>query len=291
MPHLSMMQWDAMNQLSAVSRQVVNNNPLPMTLPETTYYVYDGSGQRVRKVTERQNSTRKNERIYLGGFEIYRDYDGTDGAIVLERETLHIMDDQQRVALVETRTDTPTPVQLIRYQFGNHLGSASLELDEAGQVIAYEEYYPYGTTSYQNGRNSVEVNVKRYRYTGKERDEETGFTYHGARYYAPWLGRWVSCDPVGVSDGLAVFTYAHNNPMKFLDRDGRQTTPENINSPPPAQPKLNIEDSLQELAPKTHWGGQLQDGPPVPDTKPHIPETPQEVQGLLDRISVAERLT
>ena len=53
----------------------------------------------------------------------------------LERETLHVMDDQQRIALVETRTqgDDGSPAQLIRYQLGNHLGSASLELDEAGR--------------------------------------------------------------------------------------------------------------------------------------------------------------
>jgi hypothetical protein len=37
---------------------------------------------------------------------------------------------------------------------------------------------------------------KRYRYTGKERDEESGLYYHGARYYAPWLGRWTAIDPL-----------------------------------------------------------------------------------------------
>ena len=85
--------------MSATSRQVVNDGT-----PETTYYVYDAGGQRVRKVTERQNGTRKNERIYLGGFEIYREYDGDGTSVTLERETLHVMDDKQRIALVETRT-------------------------------------------------------------------------------------------------------------------------------------------------------------------------------------------
>ena len=178
--------------------------------PETTYYVYDAAGQRVRKVTERQNGARKNERIYLGGFEIYREYDGNGTSVTLERETLHVMDDKQRIALVETRTqgDDGSPAQLIRYQFGNHLGSASLELDDAGQIISYEEYYPYGSTSYQAGRSAAEVSLKRYRYTGKERDEETGFSYHGARYYAPWLGRWVSCDPVGLKGGIVLYRFA-----------------------------------------------------------------------------------
>ena len=68
---------------------------------ETTYYVYDAGGQRVRKVTELATGQVKDERIYLGGFEIYRK---THGADALVRETLHIMDDKQRIALVETRT-------------------------------------------------------------------------------------------------------------------------------------------------------------------------------------------
>ena len=77
--------------------------------------------------------------------------------MTLERETLHVMDDKARIALVETRTqgDDGSPAQLIRYQFGNHLGSVCLELDSTGQVIAYEEYYPYGSTSYQAGRTRL----------------------------------------------------------------------------------------------------------------------------------------
>ncbi len=48
--------------------------------------------------------TRKYERIYLGGFEVYREYNGNGTAVELERETLHILDDTQRVAMVETKT-------------------------------------------------------------------------------------------------------------------------------------------------------------------------------------------
>jgi hypothetical protein len=70
MPHLTLIQWDFKDQLHATARQVVNNGT-----PETNFYVYDAAGQRVRKVTERQNGSRKNERIYLGGFEIYREFE------------------------------------------------------------------------------------------------------------------------------------------------------------------------------------------------------------------------
>src|SRR6202011_2633274 len=105
-------------------------------------------------------------------------------------------------------TAIPSPTSLIRYQFDNHLGSACLELDDNAAVISYEEYFPYGSTSYQARPNNADVSLKRYRYTGKERDEENGFYYHGARYYAPWLGRWTSADPAGIVDGINIYIYA-----------------------------------------------------------------------------------
>jgi RHS repeat-associated protein len=194
--------------------------------------VYDASGQRVRKITERQadagqTPTRRKERIYLGGFEIYREYNSDGTTVSLERETLHIMDDQQRIALVETRTqgNDDSPLQLIRYQLGNHLGSASLELSDQGAIVSYEEYYPYGSTSYQGGRSVAEVGLKRYRYTGKERDGETGLYYHGARYYAAWLGRWVSADPAGLVDGTNRYNYVSGRPSILRDGDGREGEP------------------------------------------------------------------
>ena len=222
MPHLTLMQWDFKDQLSATARQAVNTG-----VPETTHYIYDGAGQRVRKVTERQNGSRKAERIYLGGLEIYHEFNSNDTGIALEHETLHIMDDKQRIALVETRTfDTagndPAPLRLIRYQLGNHLGSASLELDDQARIASYEEYASYGSTSYQAVRSQTET-AKRYRYTGKERDEENGLYFHGARYYAPWLGRWMSADPAGMVDGVNLYTYAIANPLNLYDPDGTQS--------------------------------------------------------------------
>jgi RHS repeat-associated protein len=216
MPHLPTMEWDFKDQLHATQQQVVNN-----TGGEKTYYVYGASGQRSRKVTESPNGTKKKERTYFGGFEVYREY-GAEGAVSLARETLHVMDSKQRIALVETRTqgNDGSSAQLIRCQSGNHLGSASLELDDTGQLISYEEYYPYGSTSYQAGRSAAEVSLKQYRYTGMERDEESGFNYHEVRYYAPWLGRWISSDPVGIADNLNTYSYARNCPTVFLDRSG-----------------------------------------------------------------------
>jgi RHS repeat-associated protein len=193
----------------------------------TAFYVYDASGQRVRKVWEKNNGNLIEERIYFGGFEIFRKHGGAIGAntATLERETLHVMDDKRRIALVETRTldtagDDQAPRQMIRYQFGNHLGSASLELDEQAQIISYEEYAPYGSSTYQAVRSQTET-AKRYRYTGKERDEEAGFYYHGARYYAPWLGRWTACDPAGEEEGPNLYQCCFGNPTGFVDPDGQ----------------------------------------------------------------------
>jgi RHS repeat-associated protein len=222
MPQLQVMQWDFKDQLQMSQRQVVNaaDTEGMQRQGERTWYTYDASGQRMRKVTELSTGQVKDERIYLGGFEIYRRH----GVNPLVRETLHIMDDKQRIALVETRTygnEPGLPAQIIRYQFGNHLGSVSLELDEQAKIISHEEYTPYGSTSYQAVRSQTET-PKRYRYTGKERDEESGLYYHGSRYYAPWLTRWISADPIGIEDGLNSFGYSSNNPVKFIDPDGKK---------------------------------------------------------------------
>lgn len=196
------------------------------------FYVYDASGQRMRKVWEKAPGLTE-ERIYLGGFEIFRRHSGPIDAntATLERETLHVMDDKQRIALVETRTlDTAandqTPRQLIRYQFGNHLGSASLELDELAQIISYEEYAPYGSSTYQAVRSQTEA-AKRYRYTGKERDEESGLYYHGARYYAAWMGRWSATDPAGLVDGTNLYRYSRGTPVRLHDPNGTDSVSAN----------------------------------------------------------------
>ena len=224
MPQLQEMRWDFKDQLRMTRRQKVNASDTDGGLHqgERTWYVYDSGGQRVRKVTERGANVVKEDRIYFGGFEVFR---GT-GVNAVKRETLHIIDGSKRIALVETRaqgTEPGVPAQLIRYQFGNHLGSSSLELDDLGAVMSYEEYTAYGSTSYRAVRSQTQT-PKRYRFTGKERDEESGLYSHGARYCAQWLGRWTSCDPIGVNDGLNIYAYCHNNPITFSDPHGTDDT-------------------------------------------------------------------
>jgi RHS repeat-associated protein len=225
MPHLQIMQWDFKDQLQMTQRQAVNQADVDRQDHggESTWHVYDSTGERVRKVTEVAGGAVKNERIYLGGLEIYRQHSGTYAGLV--RESLHIRDDKQRIVLVETRNniDDGTSRQLVRYQFSNHLGSASLELDDQGQIISYEEYAPYGSTVYQAVHCHTET-PKQYRYTGKERDEESGCYYHGRRYTAPWLGRWLNCDPLWLVDSTNLYSYVSANPLSLADLSGSQET-------------------------------------------------------------------
>lgn len=241
MPHLALMRWDFRDQLQASARQVQGRGS-----PETTYYVYDAAGLRVRKVTERASGGRKAERIYLGSFELYREYEADE--VSLERATLHVMDDKQRVALVETRTrgQDRSPARLIRHQFVNQLGSSVLEVDERAGIISYEEYFPYGGCAYQSVRDQTET-PKRYRYSGKERDEENGFYYHGARYYAPWLGRWISCDAGAAANGETLYGYVRNNPILYHDASGRDETKDNAADAEARQKALDQELAAQGL--------------------------------------------
>jgi RHS repeat-associated protein len=220
MPQLSAVTWDFRNQLSSTAQQVVVDGT-----PQTTYYRYDAAGVRIRKATVHPDGSIASERVYLGAYEVYREY-GVGPAPTLERTTNTVSDGVKHVAVVETVTiGDGAGVPAIRYQFANQLGSACVELDENAAVITYEEYFPYGATSFQAGRSAAETGLKRYRFTGTERDAETGLNHHGARYYATWLGRWTSTDPAGMVDGAGLYTYARSNPIGLSDINGKQSGP------------------------------------------------------------------
>lgn len=224
MPHLEDIGWNFKEELVKTVRQRRTDGGTP----ETTYCQYDGQGQRIRKITENQAAagrtpTKKEEVIYIAGYELYKKHSGTDAG--LERISLSLMDKQHRFVMIETRNDVDdgTGKHLVRYQSHNHLGSVNLELDGSNdaKVISYEEYHPYGTTAYQAKNATIKSTAKRYRYTGKERDEESGLEYHSARYYLPWLGRWLSADPGGFVDGVNVYQYVHNCPIMLGDPSGQ----------------------------------------------------------------------
>ncbi len=220
MPHLSRIGWDPLERITCTSKQVRNDGGEP----ETTYYQYDGTGQRVRKVTECQsaNSTphMKSQRIYMGSYECYHCRFGANAG--LERSTISVLDGGHRYVIIEHRNevDDGTVKDLTRYELYNHLGSSCLEIDQKAEIISYEEYHPYGTTAYQANYKEIKTSAKRYRYTGMERDEETGLSYHSARYYIAWLGRWLSCDPIGIDGGINLYCYCNCAPNMYSDTSG-----------------------------------------------------------------------
>jgi RHS repeat-associated protein len=59
-----------------------------------------------------------------------------------------------------------------------------LDDSENANILTFEEYYPYGARSFSSGKSDAVVSLKRYRYSGKELDNESGLYYYGARYYA-----------------------------------------------------------------------------------------------------------
>src|SRR5207302_4703192 len=140
----------------------------------------------------------------------------------IENNSLHVMDNQSRIALVrvgDAFPDDGASLVKVKYHLGDHLGSSSVVLDDNGTWINREEYFPYGETSFGSFAR------KRYRFTGKERDEESGLNYHGARYLNPVLARWLSTDPAGPVRSTNLYGYCEDNPTRLFDPDGRDPKP------------------------------------------------------------------
>ena len=72
-------------------------------------------------------------------------------------------------------------------------------------------------------RNATTFGITPYLFNAKEFDEETGMYYYGARYYEPRLSLWMSVDPLQEKyPNISTYCYAANNPIKFIDSDGRK---------------------------------------------------------------------
>ncbi len=204
-------EWDHSDRMRAYRTQAGNSEP-----SVHTHYLYDSGGQRVKKLVRKSGQVEVT--VYIdGAFEHHREI---RAGATQENNTLHVMDDQSRIALVRVGSPFPgdtTPA--VKYHLGDHLGSSNVVIDDGGSWVNREEYTPYGETSFGSFAR------KRYRFTGKERDEESGLYYHGARYYAPWLGRWVNCDPAGMVDGTNLYGYVSENPLSLIDSNGTQGQP------------------------------------------------------------------
>ena len=107
----------------------------------------------------------------------------------------------------------------IYFTHSDHLGSANWITDGGGLPIQYIHYAPYGELI---DNQQVLKYDERYKFTGKERDSETGYDYYGARYYMSNLPIWLSVDPLADKyPNISPYAYCNWNPVKFVDPDGR----------------------------------------------------------------------
>ena len=207
--------WNGRNQLVRVAQVLRDNGE-----HDDEVYLYDGAGQRVikRRVAHGKTQTHTHEVLYLPGLELHRH--GPDG------EWLNVMlapGGRHSVRALQWEQQRPEEMQdeQLRFSLDDHLGSGTLELDEAAGLLSQESYYPFGATAWWAAKSALEANYKTRRYSGKERDA-SGLYCYGFRYYAPWLLRWISADPAGDVDGLNLYTMVGNNPMGYVDEDGLQ---------------------------------------------------------------------
>ena len=204
-------EWDHTDRMRVYRTQTEGSQP-----SVHAHYLYDASGQRVKKLVRKQGGQIEVTVYIDGAFEFQRI---VRAGVIEENSTLHVMDDKSRIALLRVGqpfSGDATPA--VKYQLGDHLGSSNVVIDDSGNLVNREEFTPYGETSFGSFAR------KRYRFTGKERDEESGLNYHGARYLAPWLGRWTSCDPVGPIDGYNLYVYVRNRPVGSKDVTGMQSS-------------------------------------------------------------------
>ena len=173
-------------------------------------YTYDADGNRVRK----SNSSTGTLYWYMTlGIVAESDLSGT-----LNSE--YVFFDGERVA----RKDFPG--NAVAYYFSDQLKTASVITDPAGTIKSESDYYPWG-----GELQFISNDSNHYKFTGHERDSESGLDYQGARYYSNGLGRFITPDwsavpiPVPYADltdpqSLNQYSYVRNIPTVHADADG-----------------------------------------------------------------------
>ncbi|WP_253707799.1 RHS repeat domain-containing protein [Treponema sp. OMZ 799] len=212
----------------------------------TVHYRYGDDGQRALKYTDEGRS----ETLYFNNFFTIhiptQDQNNPQGLRVHK----HIFVGNSRLVTAMTHTDNSgdnDEQKAKRYYYhSDHLGSAQFVTDWRGKQYEHIEYTPYGELWIEEV--AAGLDKLPFRFTGKELDEETGLYYYGARYLDPKYSRWLSGDPAlndyipkapindeakkhnenlpgmgGVCNtvNLHVYHYAGNNPVKYVDPDGR----------------------------------------------------------------------
>jgi len=165
--------------------------------------------------------------------------------------TLYIYSGAGELA-AEYSTQAQTPLCNTCFLAVDHLGSTRMVMDESGAVKARHDYFPWGEellTASRTGALGYQANDGvSQKFTGKERDAETGLDYFGARYFSSAQGRFTSPDefkggglfdpttgksaetigPLPYADitdpqTLNKYAYVRNNPLRYIDPDGHDT--------------------------------------------------------------------
>jgi RHS repeat-associated protein len=181
-------------------------------------YIYDADGQRVEKCTEGTTpgtcATGATGTLYWRGL-------GSDPLSETDLagtvQNTYVFFGGQRVA----RRDS---AGAIHYYFSDHLGSHGVVENATGTACEQDiDYYPYGGVE----NDYCAVVPQNYKFTGKERDTESGLDYFGRRHSGSSLGRFMSVDRVIITPArlhdpqrLNLYGYGRNNPLSYVDVNG-----------------------------------------------------------------------
>jgi RHS repeat-associated protein len=202
-------EWDHASRLRVFGVQPTGAEP-----SKHAHYLYDAAGERVKKIVRKQGGQYETTVYVDGVFEYHR---VVVGGSTQDYNILHVLDNENRIAVIRVGHDPEDSTPAVKFHLSDHIGSSAIIIDQEGNWINREEYTPYGETSFGSFAR------KRYRFSGKESDEESGLYYFGARYFAPWLGRWINTDPLGVIDGINLYAYTIGNPVSRIDTEGTQS--------------------------------------------------------------------
>ncbi|ANH81955.1 hypothetical protein A8C56_14140 [Niabella ginsenosidivorans] len=178
------------------------NLPRTVTGSATVSYVYDADGNKLKKTTSTET------RWYIDGIEYITNSTTPSPAIDL----------LQTAEGVARRSGTTYNYE---YFLKDHLGNTRIVFNKAGTVLQQTDYYPFGMSVAR-----VANTPNRYLYNGKEQQQELGGTDggqydYGARFYDPVIGRWHVIDPASeLGRRHSPYTFAFNNPIRFIDPDG-----------------------------------------------------------------------